>query len=203
MINGNAMFKLSYGLFVISANDNGKDNGCIINTVSQITDLPKRVSVTLNKENLTCEMIEKTKNFTVSVLSTDVPFEIFQRFGFISGKVKKKFADFNDVKRAENGTLYLTKYTNSYISCTVIDTIDCGTHILFIADVTEADIILDKPSVTYEYYFEHIKPKLNVPNKKKGYICKICGYVYDGEELPPDFICPLCKHGAEDFEPIE
>lgn len=203
MINGNAMFKLSYGLFVLSANDKGKDNGCIINTVSQITDSPKRVSVTVNKENLTCEMIEKTKKFTVSVLSTDVPFEIFQHFGFISGKVKDKFADFNDVKRAKNGTLYLIKYINAYISCTVTDTIDCGTHMLFIADVTEADIISDKPSVTYEYYFEHIKPQLNTPNKKKGYVCKICGYVYEGEELPPNFICPLCKHGAEDFEPIE
>ncbi len=203
MLNATAMFKLSYGLFVISANDNGKDNGCIINTVTQVTDTPKRVTVAINKANLTCEMIESTKKFTVSVLSTDVPFDIFKQFGFVSGKEKDKFADFNDVKRAENGTLYLTKYTNSYISCTVTDTIDCGTHLLFIADVTEADVLSDAPSVTYAYYFEYIKPKPEAPKKKKGYVCKICGYVYEGEELPPDFVCPLCKHGAEDFDPIE
>lgn len=202
-VDQNAMFKLSYGLFLLSANSNGKDNGCIINTVTQITDNPKRISIAVNKANLTCEMIEQSNGFTVSVLSEDVPFSIFEHFGFVSGRDKNKFDNFENIKRDVNGRFYLTKYANAYISCKVTERIDCTTHMLFIADVIAAEIISDEASVTYEYYFQNIKPKpIKSAEKKKGYVCKICGYVYEGEELPPDYICPLCKHGAEDFEPI-
>ncbi len=203
MIRNEAMFKLSYGLFVLTVHENGKDNGCIINTATQVTDSPKRISIAVNKNNLTCEMLERTKKFTISVLSTDATFDIIKRFGFVSGRDEDKFAGHNDHYRTENGTYFICEGTNAYISCTVTDIIDCGTHLLFISDVTEAETLSDAPSATYQYYFDHIKPKPEVPKKKKGYICKICGYVYEGEELPPDFICPLCKHGAEDFEPIE
>lgn len=203
MIRNEAMFKLSYGLFVLTAHENGKDNGCIINTAAQITDNPKRISIAVNKSNLTCEMIERTKKFTVSVISTDATFDIFKRFGFVSGRETDKFAGHNDHYRTENGTYFICEGTNAYISCAVTEIIDCGSHMLFISDVTEAETLSDVPSATYQYYFDHIKPKPEVPKKKKGYVCKICGYVYEGEELPPDFVCPLCKHGAEDFEPIE
>jgi flavin reductase (DIM6/NTAB) family NADH-FMN oxidoreductase RutF len=200
MINNVAMFKLSYGLFVLSAND-GKDNACIINTVTQVTDQPKRVSIAVNKANYTCEMIDKTGKFTVSVLTEKLPFSIFDKLGLVSGRDVDKFQDFDDCKRTENGTVYITKYTNAYISCSVIEKIDCGTHLLFIADVIEADVLSDDPSVTYAYYFEHIKPKPQ--QKPKGYVCKICGYVHESDTLPEDFVCPWCKHGADDFEPIK
>lgn len=203
MIRNEAMFKLSYGLFVLTAHENGKDNGCIINTATQITDNPKRISIAVNKNNLTCEMIERTKKFTVSVLSTDATFDLIKRFGFASGRDTDKFVGHNDHYRTENGTYFICEGTNAYISCTVTEIIDCGSHMLFISDVTEAETLSDVPSATYQYYFDHIKPKPEAPKKKKGYVCKICGYVYEGEELPPDFICPLCKHGADDFEPIE
>lgn len=202
MIRNEAMFKLSYGLFVLTVHENGKDNGCIINTAMQIADNPKRISIAVNKNNLTCEMIERTKKFTVSVLSTDATFDIFKRFGFASGRDTDKFAGHNDHYRTENGTYFICEGTNAYISCTVTEMIDCGSHMLFISEVTEAETLSDVPSATYQYYFDHIKPKPEAP-KKKGYVCKICGYIYEGDELPPDFICPLCKHGADDFEPIE
>lgn len=200
-INPNAMFKLSYGLFLLSAKDGEFDNGCIINTVSQVTDNPKRITFAVNKANYTCEIIDKNGEFTVSVLTESAPFGIFERFGFASGRDKNKFDGLQTVKRSNNGTLYLTEHTNAYISGKVTQKIDCGTHILFIADVIEADILNDEESVTYSYYFKNIKPKPEA-QKKKGFVCKICGYVYEGEELPPDFICPWCKHGADDFEPL-
>ncbi len=203
MIRNEAMFKLSYGLFILSAHENGKDNACIINTASQVTDSPKRITVAVNKNNLTCEMIERTKKFTVSVLSQDADFDLIKRFGFASGRDTDKFAGYNDHYRTENGTYFVCKGTNAYISCTVSEIVDCGTHLLFISDVTEAETLSDVPSATYQYYFDHIKPKNNETKKKKGYVCKICGYVYEGDELPEDFICPICKHGAEDFEPIK
>lgn len=203
MIRNEAMFKLSYGLFILTAHENGKDNGCIINTATQITDNPKRISIAVNKSNLTCEMIERTKKFTVSVISTDATFDIFKRFGFVSGRDTDKFTGHNDHYRTENGTYFICEGTNAYISCAVTEIIDCGSHLLFISDVTEAETLSDVPSATYQYYFDHIKPKPEIPKKEKGFVCKICGYVYEGKELPPDFVCPLCKHGAEDFEPIE
>ena len=200
-IEAASMFKLSYGLFVLSAKDSEKNNGCIVNTVIQVTDTPKRITVTVNKANLTHDMILKSGKFNVSVLSTDAPFSVFEAFGFVSGKEKDKFADIIDKAVADNGILYLTKYANALISAEVISARDLGTHTEFLAEVTEGKVLSDTPSMTYQYYFDNVKPKPEA--KKKGYVCKICGYVYEGETLPEDFICPLCKHPASDFEPIE
>ncbi len=194
------LFKLSYGLFVLSAREGEKDNGCIINTVMQITDTPLQIAVGINKDNYTYEMIEKTGTFNVSVLTEDVPFSVFESFGFKSGRTEDKFSAFNDKERSENGIFYLTKYTNAFISAKVVNILDCGTHMMLIAEVTDAKTLSDAPSVTYDYYFKNIKPKPEA--KKKGYVCKICGYVYEGDTLPEDYICPLCKHPASDFEPI-
>ena len=200
-INNDSMFTLSYGLFVLSAKTE-KDNACIINTVQQVTQNPLRISVAVNKSNYTHDMIVQSKEFNVSVLTESVPFSVFERFGFSSGRDTDKFAGFENVSRTENGILYLTNNTNAVISGKVIEMVDLGTHTLFIADVTEAFKLNDEKSVTYQYYFDNIKPRPQA-EKKKGYICKICGYIYDGETLPDDFICPICKHGAEDFEPLE
>ena len=202
-VDPNAMFKLSYGLFVLSARDGAKDNGCIVNTVIQLTDTPKRVAFAVNKANLTHDMLLKDGVFSISVLSQDVPFELFQHFGFQSGRDSDKFDGWAFSKRAEHGTVYLTAFANAHISGTVVSTQDWGTHTLFVADVTEAKVLNRTPSVTYADYFDHIKPK-PAPQlaQKKGWICKICGFVYEGEELPPDYVCPLCKHGPEDFEKI-
>lgn len=205
-IDKNAMFKLSYGLFVLTSIEFGKDNGCIINTVMQVTDSPKRIAVAVNKGNQTHDMIAATGMFNVSVLTEDAPFEVFERFGFKSGRNVDKFEGL-PVVRADNWIRYIPDYTNAVISGEVIQSVDCGTHTLFIADVTEAKVLSDAPSVTYDYYFKHIKPKpaaaASAENGKKKWVCKICGYVYEGDELPADFECPLCKHGADDFELVE
>ena len=203
VIDQNAMFKLSYGLFVLSARDGARDNGCIINTVMQVTDTPKRIAIAVNKANLTHDMIAKTGEFTLSVLSENAVMDTFKRFGFQSGRDADKFAGLEGVQRAANGINYITGESNALISGKVISTQDLGTHTLFVADVTEARVLDDAPSATYAYYFEHIKPKpQSAISEQKGWVCKICGYVYEGDELPADFICPLCKHGAEDFEKI-
>ncbi len=202
-VDNNAFFKLSYGLFVLTAREGDKDNGCIINTVAQLTDIPKRINVAVNKQNLTHDMIMKTGVFNVSVLTEDVPFKVFQHFGFQSGRDVDKFADCEVEARSENGVLYLPNYTNAFLSGKVIESYDYGTHTLFVADISQAQVLSETKSVTYAYYFEHIKPKpAPVDEEKKGFVCKICGYVYEGDELPADYICPLCKHGAEDFEPL-
>lgn len=198
-----AYFKLSYGLFVLTAKDGEKDNGCIINTVQQLTDTPKRITVSVNKSNYTHDMILKTGQFNVSILTEEAYFAIFEHFGFQSGRDTEKFAANPALNRSENGIVYLSDCVNAVISGKVIDAIDYGTHTLFVADVTEAFVLSDDPSLTYSYYFENIKPKpAPQENKKKGYVCKICGYVHEGETLPDDFICPICKHGADDFEPL-
>ena len=196
-----AMFKLSYGLFVLTARDGEKDNGCIVNTVQQVTTTPNRVTVAVNKANHTHDMIMKTGMFNACILSVDAPFELFKHFGFQSGRDVDKFADFSDYERADNGIVYLNKYANAVICGKVAETHDMGTHTLFVADVTDAKVLSDQPSVTYDYYHKNIKPAPQ-PAKAKGWRCKICGYVYEGEELPEDFVCPLCKHGASDFEKI-
>ena len=201
-VESNAMFKLSYGLFVLTARDGAKDNGCIINTAQQLTSAPMRISITVNKANYTHDMIEKTGAFNISVLTEGAPFGLFKQYGFQSGRTADKLS--GGEPRTENGSAYLSEHANAVISGKVISTVDCGTHTLFIADVTEAHVLSAEPSVTYAYYFAHIKPKPQpAAEKKKGFVCKICGYVYEGETLPPDFICPLCKHGAEDFEPLQ
>ena len=203
MIDNNAMFKLSYGLFVLSASENNFNNGCIINTVMQITDLPKQIAIAVNKDNKTHEMIESTGKFNVSIISEKANFSLFERFGFKSGKDTDKFLDFYDTEIAANGVLYINKHTNAFISGEVVSQIDCGTHSMFIANVSEAKILNNDKSATYDYYFENIKPKPQKSNNnKKKFVCKICGYVYEGESLPEDFICPLCKHGAADFEEV-
>ena len=197
----NALFKIGYGLYVLTANENGKDNGCIINTVMQVTSNPIQIGIAVNKQNYTAGMIQNTKKFNVSILTEDSQFETFKRFGFQSGKNIDKFTNFNDVKRSPNGLLYITKNTNAFMSAYVKQEIDLGTHILFIGQLVASEILSEKPTVTYDYYQNNIKPKPQ-ETKKSGWRCKICGYIYEGEELPADYICPLCKHGAEDFEKI-
>ena len=206
-VDANAMFKFSYGLFVLTAKDGSKDNGCIINTAAQLTSSPQRISVAVNKANYTHDMILKTGVFNVSILSEDASMDVFQRFGFQSGRNADKFAGCEGLQRSANGLYYLTGCTNAVLSGKVIQTIDCGTHTLFIADVTEARVLSAEPSVTYAYYFAHIKPKplpaaMTSDQPQKGWICKICGFIYEGEELPADYICPICKHGAADFEKL-
>lgn len=197
----NALFKIGYGLYILTANDNGKDNGCIINTVMQVTSNPVQIGIAVNKQNYTSEMIQKTKKFNVSILTEEVQFETFKRFGFQSGKNVDKFIGFYGVKRSPNGLLYITKNTNAFMSAYVKQEIDLGTHILFIGQLVASEVLSDMPTVTYDFYQKNIKPKPQ-ETKKSGWRCKICGYVYEGEELPADYICPLCKHGAEDFERI-
>ncbi len=197
-MDNNALFKLSYGLFVVTARQDGKDNGCIINTAMQITDIPKQVQICINKANLTHDMVLATGQFNLSVLTEEAVFWIFQHYGFQSGRNVDKFAAIPEA-RTENGLRYVEGCTNAVISGKVVNTVDCGTHTLFIAEVTDAKVLSEAPSVTYQYYFDHIKPKPQ-PAKKTTWVCKICGYVYEGEQLPSDFICPWCKHGPEDFE---
>ena len=202
-MNNNAMYKLSYGLFVLTANENGFDNGCIINTAQQVTTQPNRISITVNKNGKTHDMIKATGIFNISIISEDAYFELFKHFGFQSGVSCNKFDGFKAAERSENGVLYLTAGVNSYISAKVTQEIDLGTHTMFIAEVTDADMVSDVPSATYAYYHSNIKPK---PQKKENaktiWRCTVCGYEYEGEELPEDFICPLCKHPASDFEKV-
>ena len=202
VVENNAFFKLSYGLFVLTARDGSRDCGCIINTAAQLTDTPKRMTITVNKANYTHDLIHKTGVFNVSVLTEDAPFSLFQRFGFQSGRDTDKFEGWGEESRSQNGLRYLGAYANAFFSCRVIEERDCGTHTLFIADVVEARELNSAPSVTYAYYFAHIKPKPVATTEKKGFVCKICGYIYEGDVLPEDFVCPLCKHGAADFEPL-
>ena len=200
-VEPNAMFSLSYGLFVLTAREGAKDNGCIINTVTQLTDSPKRISICVNKVNYTCEMIRRTGAFNVSVLSNDAPFAMFRHYGFQSGRDTDKFAGVSGMARAVNGIYYVPYCTNAFLSGKVVQEIEFETHFLFIAEVTEARVLDSVPSMTYAYYFANVKPRPQKPAEKKPcWVCKICGWVYEGEELPPDIICPLCKHGAADFE---
>ena len=194
--------KISYGLFVLTANKDGKDNGCIINTVTQVTSEPNQITIAVNKLNYTHDLIVETKKFTVSIISEAANFELFKRFGFQSGKTVDKFADFDEIKRTANGTLAITEGTNSYISANVTKQIDVGTHTIFLADVVDMEKISETPSATYAYYHANIKPKPQPVQNSKGktvWRCSICGYEYEGEELPKDFICPICKHPASDF----
>ncbi len=203
-VESNAMFRFSYGLFVLSAREGNRDNGCIINTAAQVTSTPMRISIAVNKQNYTHDMIVRTGIFNLSVLSEDATFGVFQQFGFRSGRdTADKFDATTEEVRTANGLRYVPEGVNAVISGKVVEMVDCGTHTLFIADVTEAKTLSEVPSATYAYYFAHIKPKPQpAQEKKKGFVCKICGYVYEGETLPADFVCPLCKHGAEDFEPL-
>ena len=197
-MNAKAMYSLTYGVYVLSARDNGRDNACIINTAVQVANNPTRISIAAIKGNLTHDMILATGEFNLSVLSEEATFWFFQHYGFQSGKDVDKFANIPEARMA-NGLRYLEACCNAAISGKVISTVDCGTHTLFIAEVTEAKVLSDAPSMTYQYYFDHVKPKPE-PAEKASWVCKICGYVYEGDPLPEDFICPWCKHGPEDFE---
>ena len=204
-MNKQTMYKLTYGLFVLTAHEGGKDNGCIINTAGQVTSAPNQISIAVNKSNYTHDMILRTGVFNISIISEDADFELFKQFGFQSGRDTDKFRDFRDTMIAPNGVLYITKGTNAWISASVTQTVDLGTHTLFIAAVTDMNVLSDVPSVTYTYYQDHIKPKPQAaakPAGKPAWRCKICGYIYEGETLPDDFVCPLCKHPADDFEKI-
>ena len=201
-----AMYKLSYGLFVLTARDGEKDNGCIINTAIQAASEPNQLSICVNKTNYTHDMIERTGKFTVSVLSEQADFELFKHFGFQSGRDVDKFTNFTGCARGADGLYYITEGTNAYISVTVDKTVDLGSHTMFIGEITDMAVLSDTPSTTYEYYQNHIKPKPQAVGKtdegQTVWRCRICGYEYVGEEIPDDFICPICKHPASDFEKI-
>ncbi len=196
-----ALFNIGYGLYVVTAKDGAKDNGCIVNTVSQVTNSPNRIAVCINKQNLTHDMVAKTGIMNVNCLSTDAPFSVFEHFGFQSGRDCNKIVG-DGILRSDNGVSFLGMYINSFMSLKVEQTVDLDTHSMFICSVTEARVITDVETMTYTYYQNNVKPKPETDGKK-GWVCKVCGYVYEGEDLPDDFICPLCKHGVADFEPIE
>ena len=196
-----ALFNIGYGLYVITSNDGKKDNGLIVNTVTQVTNSPNRIAVCINKQNYSHHVIQQTGIMNVNCLSVEAPFKVFETFGFQSGRNVDKFADCEKL-RSDNGLVFLPKYINSFMSLKVEQYIDMDTHGMFICTVTEARVISDKETMTYTYYQNNVKPKPETDGKK-GWVCKICGYIYEGEELPEDFICPLCKHGASDFEPIQ
>ena len=199
--NPAALFKFQYGLFALSAREGDKDNACVINTAIQMANKPERISISVIKANYTCGMIERTGVFNLSLLTKEVPFAFFQHFGFQSGADVDKFADWTDCARSDNGLYYINRYTNAMFSCRVVESYDQGSHRLFIAEITESKLFSNDETVTYDYYRSHIKPappKL-APAEKATWVCSVCGYVYEGETLPADFICPLCKHPASDF----
>ena len=195
-----ALFNIGYGLYVVTSNDGKKDNGLIVNTVTQVTNTPNRIAVTINKENYSHHVIKQTGIMNINCLSVDAPFSVFENFGFKSGRNTDKFTD-GEQLRSDNGLVFLKRYINSFMSLKVEQYVDLDTHGMFICSVTEARVISDSETMTYTYYQKNVKPKPETEGKK-GFVCKICGYVYEGDTLPEDFICPLCKHGAADFEPI-
>jgi len=195
-----ALFNIGYGLYVVTSHDGKKDNGLIVNTVSQVTNTPNRIAVTINKQNYSHHVIKQTGKMNLNCLSTEAPFEIFQRFGFHSGRTTDKFKDFPTLRSA-NGLAFLPQYINSFLSLKVESYVDLDTHGMFICSIVEAHVIYHVETMTYTYYQKNVKPKPQTEGKK-GFVCKVCGYVYEGDTLPEDFVCPLCKHGAADFEPI-
>ncbi len=210
MIEREAMYKLTYGLFMLTTTDGQKQNGCIVNTVMMLTDKPNRIVVFVNKANYSESLLRATGVLNVSVLTEKTPFDVFKQFGFASGRDVDKFAG-GSYAKTENGLNYLSDCANAVMSAKVIDHYDYGTHTLFVAEVTEAKKLSDEPSVSYEYYLKNIKPKpaaktdaaAEGEKKTHKWVCKICGYTHEGEELPADFVCPWCKHPAEDFEQVE
>ena len=201
MIDATALFNIGYGLYVVTTNDGIKDNGCIVNTVCQLTSSPERVAVTVNKANYTHDTVKKTGILNVNCLGIDAPFKVFEAFGFKSGRDTDKFADCKPEK-SENGLVVLPKYINAFMSLKVENYVDLGTHGMFICSLTEAKVISDKETMSYSYYHKNVKPKPKTENIK-GYLCTICGYVHDEPEIPDDFECPLCHHGREVFEEIK
>lgn len=205
-MNNKAMYKIGYGLYVLTSGNEEKKSGCIINTAIQVTSTPNCVSITVNKQNFTHDLIKESGIFNVSMISEQADFSLFTHFGFQSGRDVDKFADFKETAQAENGLPYITKQTNAYLSGKVKQEVDLGTHTMFIADVTAAEVLSEEPTATYDYYQKNIKPQPGEKKEEKSgttkWRCTICGYEYEGEELPEDFVCPLCKHGAADFEKV-
>lgn len=198
------MFKIPYGLYIVTTVSDGRDNGCVSNTFQQVTDTPNQVSVCLNNSTLTCEMVRKSGILTVSIMSEKADFSLFKRFGFQSGRDADKFKDFTGSRRVGNGTLAVTEGTNAFVSVKVSQSIDLGTHTMFIGEVTEMETLSAVPSATYSYYQQHIKPQPSAAAAAGHTVwrCRVCGYEYEGEELPADFICPVCNHPASDFEKV-
>ena len=224
MLNQNALFQIGYGLFLVAANKNAKDNACIVNTVMQVTQNPIRLLVSISNQNLTHDMVKETGKLTISVLTENTPFSVYRHFGYQSGKNMDKFEDFEDVTRCANGCYRLNRNSSAYFCGTVCESFALDTHTMFLVEVTDADIVSSQVPVTYDFYQKYVKQPYKPVTKqnhrvtsdvnaKKGtegeegtktnaYVCKICGYVYEGEALPEDFICPICKHGASDFEKL-
>ncbi len=196
-----ALFKIGYGLYVVTSHDGKKDNGLIVNTITQVTSTPNRIAVTINKDNYSHHIIKQTGKMNVNCLTVDAPFAVFEKFGFTSGRNTDKFAECEPL-RSDNGLIFLPRYINAFMSLKVEQYVDLDTHGMFICSITEARVLSDRETMTYTYYFDNVKPKPDTENKT-GYVCKVCGYVYEGDELPDDFVCPLCKHGAADFEKIQ
>lgn len=200
------MYKLSYGLFVLTTSNMGKDNGCIINTAIQAASTPNQISICVNKANYSCETIKETGVFSISVISEKATFDLFKHFGFQSGRDVNKFENYSGATRGKNWLMHVTEGTNAYIDVKVEQSVDLGSHMMFIGTVTDMEVLSDDPSATYAYYMENIKPKpeavAKTPEGKTVWRCTICGYEYEGEELPEDYICPLCKHPASDFEKV-
>ncbi len=196
-----ALFNIGYGLYVVTSNDGKKDNGLIVNTVTQVTNTPNRIAVTINKDNYSHHIIKQTGIMNINCLTVDAPFKVFETFGFVSGRNVDKFADCQPL-RSDNGLVFLPRYINSFMSLKVEQYIDLDTHGMFICSVTEARVISNRETMTYTYYQNNVKPKPETDGKK-GFVCKVCGFVYEGDTLPDDYVCPLCKHGAADFEPIQ
>lgn len=222
-MNQEALFQIGYGLYLVAANENGKDNACIVNTVMQVTQNPVRLLVSISNRNLTHDMVEHTGRLTISVLTEQTPFSVYQHFGYQSGTKTDKFREFEDVTRCANGIYRLNRYSSAYFCGTVCERYVLDTHTMFLIEVTDADVVSMQKVVTYDYYQKHVKqaykPPVKEPEKgvagagtedagekdtgKHVYVCKVCGYVYEGESLPEDYICPICKHGAADFEQIK
>ena len=196
-----ALFRLGYGLYVVTSHDGKKDNGLIVNTVTQVTSVPNRIAVTINKENYSHHVIRQTGKMNINCLTVDAPFSVFEKFGFQSGRNVDKFEGYSPL-RSDNGLAFLPRHINSFLSLKVEQYVDLDTHGMFICSVTEARVLSDRETMTYAYYHSNVKPKPKTEGKK-GYVCKICGYVYEGDTLPEDIVCPLCKHGAADFEAIQ
>lgn len=199
-MNDKVMFNLGYGLYVLTAREGEKDNGCIINTAIQVTSTPNQVAIAVNKQNYTRDLIAASGQFNLSMITEEAPFSLFQCFGFRSGRDCDKFADWEERARSENGLLYLTRFVNSFLSGQVVTSLDLGSHTLFVAEVTAGEVLSRVPSASYAYYHAQIKPRPQpAASQQKGWVCTVCGYVYEGDPLPEDFICPICKHGAADF----
>jgi len=196
-----ALYKITYGLYLLSVRSYGQDNACIINTVMQVTDNPIRIAIAVNKGNNTHDMIMESGRFNLSALTTQTPFSLFQRFGMQSGRDVNKFIGFEDVERSHNGIYRLNAYANAYFSCKLLRTVDLGSHTLFITELEEAQTLSDDAACTYGYYQSDIKPTAQ-QSRKNGWVCSVCGHVYEGGQLPDDYVCPLCKHGKEAFHPI-